>query len=216
MATPARVKVFEATARKEPSETAEKVHTFVENTDVSVAEVDENGWRKVRMPDGSVAWIKSVELTMGEVASPLAAAPVPPPPALPTSSIAPTARAPIFIKDLDHLAELVSLDSQVHPMALNLASKQRTANVFFWGGMVVGGALMLLPLIAQDDCADTDYECSSDTGTLLLGAAVMTAGTVIGLAMRPGRTDLLDVLNTWNQRHPQEPFTIDANTVSGH
>jgi len=214
MAAPARVKVFEGTARKEPSETADKVHTFAENTDISVSEAEENGWRKVRLPDGSVAWIKSVELTIGEVATPLVT--VPPQPRAPIPAIAPTARAPIFIKDLDHLAELVGNDSEVHPMALKLATKQTTANVFFWGTFLVGGGLILVPLIAPNDCSDTTYDCSPDTGPVLIGAVVMTAGLLISLAMRPSRNDLLDVLNTWNQRHPQEPFTLNSNTISGH
>jgi hypothetical protein len=217
LAAPARVKVFEAKAHKEPLDAAETVHTFTENTDLSVSEVDENGWRKVRLPNGGSAWIKSVELTMGEAATPLSAAPAPPPPRRPEGPyVAPSDRAPIFIKDLDHLASLVIQDSEVHPMALNLASKQKTADFIFWGGLIGGLGIALVPMLFPKDCAPEDYECDDSIAPLIVGTGVMTISTVIALAIRPGRSDLLDVLNAWNQRHPQEPFTIDSHTVSGH
>jgi hypothetical protein len=38
---------------------------------------------------------------------------------------------------------------------------------------------------------------------------VALVGTVAWLALIPKRSDLLDVINTWNERHPDQPFTME-------
>jgi hypothetical protein len=38
---------------------------------------------------------------------------------------------------------------------------------------------------------------------------------IIGLAIRPSRGDLLDVVNEWNTRHTDRPFTLDRQPSVG-
>jgi SH3-like domain-containing protein len=82
VAEPATVRVFEAPAREAPDPAARVVHVFVEGAAVSVSEVAEQGWRRVRLPDGSSAWLPEEALALG-------AGPVPAPAAAGLTPAAP-------------------------------------------------------------------------------------------------------------------------------
>jgi len=122
-AAPAVVKVFEAKAHAQPDTTSPVLHTFVEKAEVSVSEEAEAGWRRVRLPDGSVGYIQesALRLVTAEAAPPAAPAPAP------AAAQAPAADRPereattpspkIYVKDLEHLAELVKEDPLVGPKA---------------------------------------------------------------------------------------------------
>jgi opacity protein-like surface antigen len=64
-AEPASVSVFEAIARTTPSRSGAIVHVFPEGTRVSVSEETQDGWKRIRLPDGSVGWVEVSALRLG-------------------------------------------------------------------------------------------------------------------------------------------------------
>jgi len=76
-AAPATISVFEAQVHASPDRSSPVVHTFPENTRVSVSEEAVNGFRRVRLPDGKTGYVAETDLTLAAVRPP---APAPPPP----------------------------------------------------------------------------------------------------------------------------------------
>lgn len=223
-AAPATVKVFEGTARERPEPTAPVLKTFPEDTDLSVSEEATDGWRRVRLPDGGVGYMREEELELEERAA--AARPT----ALPRPrSLAPSRPAILYIKDLSHLAEVVRRDQEVHQMAEALNSR-RTAAI----GVTVGGLLLGAMLIVGAEKFFTHQTCSiftsggpngpvmssictdqSNQGLFFAGLGTGVVGVVAGGVLWPKRNDLLDVINKWNDRHEDNPITFDQG-VSTH
>ncbi len=77
LAAPATISVFEARVHASPDRSSPVVHSFPENTRVSVSEDAVNGFRKVRLPDGRTGYVEETELTLAAVRPP---SPAPPPP----------------------------------------------------------------------------------------------------------------------------------------
>lgn len=209
-AAPATIKVFEATAHASADAQSPVLHTFVEGAQVSVSETAENGFRKIRLPDGKTGFIAESALNLAAVS---ADAPT-------TSAEKPvtTPRARVFVKDLKHLSELVASDLEVRPKADDLVQRETSANVALYGGMIGGSAVALggFFLLPKSDCLDIGGQQSCGYGAehftaLAIGSGLMIAGLVIYQVVKPDRKDVLDVLNLWNQRHPEEPF--DATPV---
>lgn len=232
-AAPAVVQVFEAPARGAPGPDAPVLHVFPEETKIFVSEEVTDGWRKVRLPDGKTAYVRDDQIKLlpeaqTETSETAAEAAVlaprrpaaPPVEPLPKANPRPRparVRTTIYVKDLDHLAELVESDRVVHPMAEDLASRHTIAKVAFWGGSLAGAGLMLASVTIlktkecnpgipgyPDICANT-----SNLTAMMIGLGIALAGTIGWWAVTPKRSDLLDVINTWNGRHPDEPFTLD-------
>lgn len=80
LAVPATITVFEAEVHAAPDPSSPVIHTFAENTHVSVSEQATNGFRKVRLPDGRVGYLEEGSLALSPVAT---APPTPPPPGPP-------------------------------------------------------------------------------------------------------------------------------------
>jgi hypothetical protein len=80
---PATISVFEAEVHAAPDPASPVIHTFPENTRVSVSEEVVNGFRKVRLPGGKVGYVEdgAVSVVPRRPAPPRAQAPtyVPPP-----------------------------------------------------------------------------------------------------------------------------------------
>ena len=81
-AVPATVTVFEAQVHSAPDLASPVIHTFSENSRVSVSEDSTNGFRKVRLPDGRVGYIEEMAISLARAQPPPGAPPpgVPPPP----------------------------------------------------------------------------------------------------------------------------------------
>jgi hypothetical protein len=77
-AAPATIRVFEGQVHAAPDASSPVIHTFPENTRVSVSEDSVNGFRKVRLPDGKVGYIEEAALTFAG-ARPRSPTPPPPP-----------------------------------------------------------------------------------------------------------------------------------------
>jgi hypothetical protein len=230
-AAPAVVKVFEAAAREAPKPDAAVVHVFPEETKIFVSEEVTDGWRKVRLQDGKTAYVRDDQIkllpeateaddeaSLLAPAEPTRPAPRPVEPLRPPVVRSRPARAhtTIYVKDLDHLAELVESDTVVHPQAESLASRHKVAMVSLWGGNIVGGVVVIggVTFLGSKSCTPTGSgsavcTTSPNLTAMIVGCALALAGTIGWLAITPTRSDLLDVINTWNERHPDEPFTMD-------
>ena len=92
-AAPATVKVFEAPVHASPDLSSPVVHTFSENTQVSVSEDSVNGFRKVRLPGGKIGYVAENALALAG-ARPSAPAPAQAPPPPPGFEPPPPAFAP--------------------------------------------------------------------------------------------------------------------------
>lgn len=239
-AEPAVVKVFEAQAYAQPDATSPVLHTFVEKAEVSVSEEAEAGWRRVRLPDGSVGWIqeRALRLVTAEavpaVASPPAApaATVPAPAMKPVEAQAPAvtlatatdrptatpAPAPrIYVKDLDHLAELVKEDDLVGPKARQLAERKTTSGAVTLVSIAAGLGVGVLGFTAMStqECTEPLFPGSQRLchdrpafGMVGAGAGIALTGSLLALALAPKANDLLDLVNEWNTRHPANPFEL--------
>jgi hypothetical protein len=217
LAAPATVKVFEAQARSAPSPDAPAAHVFPEGAAVSVSEEAEAGWRRIRLPDGTAAWVED-----GAVA--LAGEPevvVPAPAALP---VPPDLTPRVYVKDLNHLAVLVSRDSVVGPQARRLEDRRRAAIATGVVGLGVSLGLVVTGLVQTNQEFDRAFDSPEmerpghdGTGLLLTGVAFGAITPIVMWAILPKRGDLLDVINSWNARNPGEQFELGATELHrGH
>ena len=170
--------------------------TLAEETRITVSEEVTDGWRKVRLPDGQVAWIKETDVRL------LPSAEVAPKQAEPTRTVVPESMKPrdaqIYIKDLDHLAELTKSDPPIYKKAKDLADRKTTSNVVGIGGVVLGGGLLMVGV-----------SNSVDSATMTTGLVIMGVGLIGGFAIAPSRNELLDVINEWNQSHTNRQIYLD-------
>ncbi len=299
LAEPAVIGVFEAQARSAPDRSAPVVHVFVEGAKVSVSEEANGGWRKIRLPDGGVAFVEEGALALPgglapspAIPGPAAAvrpAPVVPAPAAPQGftwaatriatelrsapdpsgtllhqvaagtavlvstevvrgfrrvrvpdgragfaadadlelSAAPPATVPapadrsaprspppatapaptpvprVYVRDLDHFAELVKDDSRVGPMAATLQQRRTGAYAVAGVGLVVSATLIALGAsnIGNAEVSETQL-------TVLGAAAALGVSALVAWLVYPPRADFLDAVNHWNTRHPDHPFEL--------
>lgn len=216
-ARPMVVAVFEASAYAEPRNDADVVAIVIEGTELSAAEQADNGWRKVRLATGDVAWMHDDELRPRRTPATVLRRDEPPPPKAQHDSV----QAQIYVTDLDHLASLVQDDPVVYPMARELTSDSDTADILTWGGLGIGAAMTITGLVVFEQSVH-EYDPRIQHGeyrdqpentigavVALTGATMMLVGVIAGAATNPGRRDLLNVVNSWNKRHPDQPFTLD-------
>jgi hypothetical protein len=128
--------------------------------------------------------------------------------------------AQIFVKDLSHLAELTHEDEVVRPMADSLASRQRVSNVVTVASLAAGVAAVVLgfTLFEQEKCLPALYDngaalCNQGPNQMVVGGGLtlLVVTPIIRWIISPGRNDVLDVLNSWNQRHPDQAFTLTSH-----
>jgi hypothetical protein len=202
----ATVKVFELKAHERANAESPVVSTFTEGTKLQVGSKRQHGWRKARLIDGGTAFVEENGLTLP---------PTPPSVAhknrdddADADEEAPKAR--IYIKNLDHLATLVQSDPKVYPLAHRVATNH-TAGIatMLIGG--IGGTLLWvgsLTLLAHNDCFNDPCTLKPNWPAFTIGAGASILGPLIGLAMLPSRGDVLDVINLWNTRHPDNQISL--------
>jgi SH3-like domain-containing protein len=219
LARPAIVRVFEAAARAEPSREAAVLQVFAERAEVSVSEESQGGWRRVRLQDGGVGWLEESAIAFPETiaATPIpAAAPATLAPHARAAAPIPDLRARIYVKNLSHLSELVSSDATVAPKAESLANRRR-ASIATWivGGLASVALLGASAATDMPDPGDPRWDAEFDKRMRLTGAGIGVGVTsaLLGLAIHPRRSELLDVVNAWNVRHPDEQFEIRGGEV---
>jgi SH3 domain-containing protein len=206
-AEPATVKLFEAPVRASPARDAAVIHTFAEKAELSVSEAGEGGFRRVRLPDGSVGWIEERALAFPGRPASLAVSAAPPA-ASPAAAPAPDLRAHIYVKDLGHLADLVKEDGEIKASADRLVARRNATYVIMVAGLAAATAL-----VASGASQFGDLE--SHRGERLFTAGLVTAGgsLLVGLLVHPRRGEVLDLLNGWNVRHPDRQFEISAGSL---
>jgi hypothetical protein len=210
VAATAVVKVFEATGRKAPSDDAAPVQVFKEGSELSVWENAINGWRRVRLADGKIAFVRDDEVRLAGASGPMEPLP---------SATAQSPRSQpnriLYVKDLDHLADLVKEDSSVHPKATSLAQRQFAGKMVMYGGATAGTLVALggLLLWTKQSCDSYGFCMPESNETAFYGGLAFSAlSTLVGYALMPSRNDLLDVVNEWNGRHLDQQFTIEPQT----
>jgi hypothetical protein len=140
---------------------------------------------------------------------------------LPTGQAAPAIAYPapvLYIKNIDHLAEVVKADEVIHARTKALVAGRNRGLAVLLASVVAGTALVVASLTVFEN-----QECSPDLlggaprcttmpniGLLTGGAVVAGIGTLIGVAMGPHRNDMIDVVNDWNARHADRPIMLDA------
>lgn len=224
-AAPAVVKVFEAKAHAQPDTASPVLHTFVEKAEVSVSEEAEAGWRRVRLPDGNVGYIQesALRLVTAEAAPATAPAPATTPAPATATAQAPAADRPereatppapkIYVKDLEHLAELVKEDPLVGPKAQQLAERRKAGLALGIAGVAVGVVLTAVGIGSRsmEDCEGPGGSfCvpKPNFGMIYGGLGVAAGSGLLAYALMPKSGDLLDVINEWNTRHPADPFEL--------
>ena len=210
LAEQARIALFQAVARAEPRADAAALETFFEGTPVSVFEEAQAGWRRVRLSDGNLGWMEERALRFGEAPSPTAVAP--PPPAPP-----PDLRPRIYVKDLDHLSELVKDDPVAGPKAAKLTERRTAAWVVGGVGLAVSTVSFIYGVSEFDKHGNLDDPNFGSTGNaqaaFAVGAVTLLATGIAAVAIAPKGGDLLDVINGWNVGHPDQQFTLGAHSI---
>jgi hypothetical protein len=100
-------------------------------------------------------------------------------------------------------------------MADSLATRRKTALGVMWGGLGVGLVLMVLSftVLSTQDCTDGICIQRFNFPAMIAGGAIASLSPLVGWAIHPSRDDLLDVVNTWNRRHTDNPFTIESHVI---
>jgi hypothetical protein len=120
----------------------------------------------------------------------------------------------LSVDELGALVDIVKGDAVVYPLAQHLASKQ-THGITTIAATAMAGAIVMIgsfTFLAHHDCSSFTGSCSYSTSWPIfgLGAGTMAVGGVIGSWMLPRRGELRNVVERWNDRHPDEPLTFTA------
>ena len=130
----------------------------------------------------------------------------------------------LYIKNLEHLAEVVKADEVVHARTKALVAGGNRGLAVLLASMVVGTAMVVTGVTAfvNEECSPGLLggapRCTTrpNNGLVVGGAVVAGIGTMIGVAMGPHRHDMIDVVNDWNARHADRPIMLDAPRPRRH
>ena len=219
---PARVNVFELTARAAPNTAAPVLHVFTNGALLIVSPTEQDGWRRTRLPDGQTAYVANAGLAFGASPQDSASAPSGAPAPVQPLGVAPAAppRAKIYLSDTKSLALLVSNDPVVSPMAQHLVMRRQAAIAtgivvaLVGGGVIAAGFLDSHQECSAPSVAGGQPQCYGRPNFKVVAAGVVifpVAGLLAAL-VAPKRSDLLDVVNAWNPRHLDNQLTIDPAT----
>jgi len=108
---------------------------------------------------------------------------------------------PVFVDDAARLAELTRSDPLVSEQADQLASRRTAAKNVAGVGAILGLGTLGLGAIMR---LNEGHWTTGNAATAISGGVLTVAALLLGWAMWPDRQDRLDVINAWNQRHPQD------------
>jgi hypothetical protein len=116
----------------------------------------------------------------------------------------------VYVQSFAQLTALTKDDDLVSAMAARLDSRRTVALTLASGG---AATLMLTTLLAFTAGAHQDcdaYGCISAPNMTLFygGMAFGAVAAIAAVALTPWRSDMIDVLNEWNQRHVDRPLTL--------
>lgn len=107
---------------------------------------------------------------------------------------------PVFVEDLARLAELTKSDPLVFERAHHLARREESSRRVAGAGLILG--LGTLGLGTMRRLHDGHWGTGS-AATFISGGVVTIAALLAAWAISPDRDDRMQVINAWNQRHPQ-------------
>jgi hypothetical protein len=156
----------------------------------------------VQLPDKKIGYVAQADVQLD----------VPAAPAAPVQPLSVT-RPPLYIKHLDHLGDLVKDDPLLDNQASDLTYRQHNSRLVFGISLVTLAVVAVTPfLVKKTDCAGSGPTmlCQQDHNLiyLLVGSGISAAIAAIGLGFAPRRDEFIDVVNDWNQRHPDRPLAI--------
>jgi hypothetical protein len=228
VAAPAVVK-YSTQARSAPFDVAPVVGVVDAGTKLSADPTADDGWRRVELPNGKFAYVRDNDIEVDlSSPSPLprveraekTAAPA-------TSTTAPevveplpkaaAVAAPIYLANLDQLADFVKTDPMVFGLANDLANRRLTSTITIATGALAGVLLHVLAETAfqSKTCVNDGVEpgvCvkSTNRNLDLVGTSLLVVGPLLGWLMRPTHADETDIVNQWNARHPSHPMLDGA------
>ena len=190
----------DAPVRAEAAATAPVLQTFAAGEHVYVSPEVTAGFRTIQLPGRRVGFISDGDVRLD------AAAPVQP--VQPLSVV----RAPFLVSSSSQLPPLMKDDALLDQRANDLVAGQRRAITAFAIG---GGAAVVVALISaideQNDCfgAGPTSMCQKQPNWTILGISggLFAVSILVGALLIPHDT-LVDVVNAWNQAHPDRPLAI--------
>jgi hypothetical protein len=208
-AAPGTVDAHAAAARSAPRADAPVLHVFSGGTTVSVSEIVEHGFRRIRLPDGAIGFVEDGQVRL---------APAPPPPLVVAASASvagPDLSPRVHVRDLDHLAVLVRADPDLGPRARQLERRRKTAIATGVVGFGTSLALTAAGFVRMNNAFDRTgaapaYEAprNDGMGLVISGLAVCAVTPLVMWAVLPKREDVVDVVDGWNARHPAEQVEL--------
>ena len=194
-----------APARAQPTETAAVLQTYSAGDKVFVSPEVTSGFRRIALPGKQIGFIRDDDVRVAGA----------PAPVQPLS----TAHPLFIVKDLDQLADLTKDDALLGPRARDLVHNNHLA-----AGVGIGAGVASL-LIAPLALVFTNTDCVGSGSTQLcqqapnftfgyIAAGVLLVGGLIALGIATSADNPIDILNTWNQRHPDRPLTLAPAAVA--
>jgi len=190
----------DAPVRAEAAATAPVLQTFAAGEHVYVSPEVTGGFRTIQLPDKRVGFISDGDVRLE------AAAPVQP--VQPLSVM----RAPFLVSSSGQLPALMKNDSLLDQRANDLVARQHQATAAFAIGAGAALAVSLISLIdEQNDCIGSGFTrlCQKEPNWTVLGLAggLFVVSMLVGASLMPD-DKLVDVVNAWNQAHPERPLAI--------
>jgi hypothetical protein len=193
----------DAPVRAEAAATAPVLQTFAAGEHVYVSPEVTAGFRTIQLPDKRVGFISDGDVRLD--------APAPAEPVQPIQPLS-VVRAPFLVSSYSQLPELMKEDSLLDQRANDLVAgrHQAIAAVAIGGGAAVVAGL-IGAIDEQNDCFGSGFTrmCQKHPNFTILGVAggLFAVGMLVGALLMP-HDNLVDVVNAWNQAHPDRPLAI--------
>jgi hypothetical protein len=189
-----------AQARAQPTETAPVVHAYSAGDKVFVSPEITSGFRRIALPDKHIGFIRDDDVRVEGA------------PAAPVQPLS-TAHPLFIVQDLAQLADLTKDDALIGPRARDLAhSRHVAAGVGIGAGVA---SLLIAPLalvFTNTDCVGSGSNQLCQQGPNFtfgyIAGGVLLVGGIVALAIAASGDNPIDILNGWNQRHPDRPLTL--------
>jgi hypothetical protein len=193
----------DAPVRAEPAATAPVLQTFAAGEHVYVSPEVSAGFRTIQLPDKRVGFISDGDVRLDTAG-----------PAAPVQPIQPfsVVRAPFLVSSANQLPPLMKDDPLLDQRASDLVARRHQGIAAVAIG---GGAAVVVGLIGaideQNDCFGSGFTrmCQKQPNWTILGVAggLFAVGMLVGGLLLP-HDNLVDVVNAWNQAHPDRPLAV--------
>jgi hypothetical protein len=120
-------------------------------------------------------------------------------------------RPRIYVKDLDHMAELMKRDPAVGAMAASLVHRRNAAVVVGVAGMALSVGLGIAAMNASSASGPAAMQSGKSPpgqDQFVASMVALGVGSLLAVIIHPSRGELLDVVNAWNRAHLDEPFDL--------